>query len=130
MGKLKEKLLNNLTQEEMQEKMLGELSAFEYVEYIEKYKKKNNFKQLSLFEDENVEIPEEVLDQMLDEKNKLENEFWEEEYLYEINDSIRIKYSDSDILSALDKQNISEEIKNKVISKLNEIWNDKNGINF
>ena len=36
MGKLKEKLLNNLTPEEMDEQF--ELSAFEYVELISKYK--------------------------------------------------------------------------------------------
>ena len=38
MGKLKEKLLNNLTPEEMDNQF--ELSSFEYVELIEKYKDK------------------------------------------------------------------------------------------
>jgi hypothetical protein len=38
MGKLKEKLLNNLTPEEMDDQF--ELSAFEYVELLSKYKNK------------------------------------------------------------------------------------------
>lgn len=37
MGKLKEKLLNGLTEEQMEERF--GLSAFEYVELVEKYKK-------------------------------------------------------------------------------------------
>ena len=38
MGKLKEELLNNLTPEEMDDQF--ELSAFEYVELLSKYKDK------------------------------------------------------------------------------------------
>jgi len=52
MGKLKEKLLNNLTPEEQNE--MFELSAFEYVEYMEKYK--------HLYDDNGDPIPEDVLE--------------------------------------------------------------------
>jgi len=57
MGKLKEKLLNNLTPEEMDEQF--ELSAFEYVELVERYKDKK--------EDEYVPTDEELekLEQMV-----------------------------------------------------------------
>lgn len=127
MGKLKEKYLNNLTEEEIWEKTVGELSAFEYVEYMEK--NKNKWKQLSLFEDDTEKVPNEVLQQMFDERNNLENEYWEEEYLYEINDSILPKYSDNDINEALDLENISDQNKQNILKKLNEIWNDKRGFN-
>ena len=56
MGKLKEELLNNLTPEEMDDQF--ELSAFEYVELLSKYKDKK--------EDEYVPTDEEMekLEQM------------------------------------------------------------------
>jgi hypothetical protein len=79
MGKLKEKLLNNLTPEEMDERF--EISAFEYVEYMEKYK--------HLYDDNGNPIPEDVLEQLAIEREKLEKEF--NEYLPEFNHEDYIK---------------------------------------
>jgi hypothetical protein len=79
MGKLKEKLLNNLTPEEQNE--MFELSAFEYVEYMEKYK--------HLYDDNGNPIPEDVLEQLAIEREKLEKEF--NEYLPEFNHEDYIK---------------------------------------
>ena len=67
MGKLKEKLLNNLTPEEQNE--MFELSAFEYVEYMENYK--------HLYDDNGDPIPEDVLEQMAKEKELSEKEYIE-----------------------------------------------------
>lgn len=126
MGKIKETLLNNLSPEEMHEKMLGELSAFEYVEYVEKYKNKN-WKQLSLFDDNGDPISDEVLDSMYSERNRLEQEYWEQEYIKELNESMRLKYSDNDIMDALDSIGISIETKSLIQSKLDDVWASKNG---
>lgn len=126
MGKLKEKLLNNLSSEEMHEKMIGELSAFEYVEYMEKYKNKN-WNQLSLFDDNGDPISDDVLDIMFEDRKRLEQEYWEQEYLKELNESIRLKYSDNDVMDALDSIGISIETKSLIQSKLDDIWATKNG---
>ncbi len=157
MGKLKEKLLNNLTPEEQNE--MFELSAFEYVEYMENYK--------HLYDDNGDPIPEDVLEQMAKEKELSEKEFMEfmgefnhEDYIREIpktyetgaefkggikvesewadeqseidaiNDSVKLKYTDSDILYVLNtiKGPIGPLVKETIMHKLNEVWNTKNGI--
>ena len=154
MGKLKEKLLNNLTPEEMDERF--ELSAFEYVEYMENYK--------HLYDDNGDPIPEDVLEQMAKEKELTEKQFMEfmgefnhEDYIkdvhttYEtgaefrggirvdsnwgdeqseidaINDSVKLKYTDNDILYVLDGI-AGPVLKGMIMSKLNDIWNRKNGV--
>ena len=144
MGKLKEKLLNNLTPEEMDDQF--ELSAFEYVELVERYKDKK--------EDEYVPTDEEMekLEQMVqDYYNSKEFREYVENYtpmdglsedqidaaflehnldeaeLERINDSIQLKYTDSDILYVLD--GIVDPQKIDVIKdKLNEVWNTKRGL--
>lgn len=143
MGKLKEKLINNLTEEQWEE-MVGEISAFEYVEYMSK--QKSNWVQLSLFDNE--QIPNEVLEQMSKEQSKLEQEFfedgWTEEMerrywaeqpisyqneIDEINNDIKIKYSDSDVLLAISKINNEQWIKDGVMNVLNDIYRQRNGLN-
>ncbi len=142
MGKLKEKLLNNLTPEEMDD-MFG-LSAFEYVEYMEKYKSK--WHQLSLFDDNGDEIPDDILEQMANEREQLEEKYWDEKPLisyvewhrnrdamaeqYEIdkiNDSIKLKYTDNDILYVLDGL-VDPQKMDLIKDKLRDVWNTKNGI--
>jgi hypothetical protein len=161
MGKLKEKLLNNLTDEEMDD-IFG-ISSFEYVEYMEKYK--NKWQQLSLFDDNGDEIPNDVLEQMATEREQLEKQFIEsigefnhEDYIKnvhttyetgaefkggiridsdwgdeqseidEINDSIKLKYSDSDVISAIKSVKDEQWFINRVMKELNGIWNTKNGV--
>jgi hypothetical protein len=121
MGKLKEKLLNNLSENEMDEQF--ELSAFEYVELVERYKDKK--------EDEYVPTDDELekLEQMVKDyynskefreyvenyeptnedgwTEEMEKRYWEEQPPYPfatdieleaINESNKVKYTDSDIL--------------------------------
>ena len=154
MGKLKEKLLNNLTPEEENE--MFELSAFEYVEYMENYK--------HLYDDNGDPIPEDVLEQMAKEKELTEKEFMEfmgefnhehyikdvhttyetgaefkggirvdsnwgdEDEIERINDSLKLKYTDDDVISAIKALNNEKWLIDGVMGILNDTWNRKNGI--
>ena len=136
MGKLKEKLLNNLTPEEMDERY--ELSAFEYVELISKYK-----------DDESYPITEaevEDIEKMLDEYYK-SKEF--QEYLDtvnldevfaehnahedgfdidEINDSLKVKFTEDEVIQAIRAIKNEDWFVNGIRKELNRIWNNKNGV--
>ena len=113
MGQLKEKLLNNLTPEEMDEK-LGEISAFEYVEYMSKYKRSE-------------EIPADVVQQLGEEQQKLEQEYYEQELIDRINDSMKLKYTDNDILDVLDGM-VDPQKLDIIMAKFRDIWATKNGV--
>ncbi len=148
MGKLKEKLLNNLTPEQMDEQF--ELSAFEYVELVERYKDKKEDEYVPTDEElakleqmvqdyynskefreyvENYTPTDEYVNSLTDEEIDaafIEHNLDEDE-LERINDSIQLKYTDSDILYVLD--GLVEPSKIDVIKdKLNEIWNTKRGL--
>jgi len=88
MGKLKEKLLNNLSEDD-----LFEVSAFEFVEYMA------------------PELDDDSID--------------------EINESIKTKYSDSDIQDAMNKVSDGTSHTNKVfqlfLKELNESYLSKMG---
>lgn len=122
MGKLKEKLLNNLTPEE-QEEMFG-ISAFEYVEYMENYKQ---YKQLSLFDDNGDLMPDDVAEQISNEREQLENDFYEQSEIDDVNDSVKLKYTDNDILYVLSGL-AGPVLTRMIMDKLNGVWNTKNGI--
>jgi hypothetical protein len=151
MGKLKEELLNNLTPEEMDERF--ELSAFEYVELVERYK-------IPQKEDEYIptDVEMEKLEQMVKDyynskefreyvenyepinedewTEEMEKQYWEEQPPYPfatdieieaINESNKVKYTDNDILYVLD--GLVEPDKIGIIKdKLNGVWNNKNGV--
>jgi len=151
MGKLKEELLNNLTPEEMDERF--ELSAFEYVELVERYK-------IPQKEDEYIptDVEMEKLEQMVKDyynskefreyvenyepinedewTEEMEKRYWEEQPPYPfatdieieaINESNKVKYTDNDILYVLD--GLVEPDKIGIIKdKLNGVWNNKNGV--
>ena len=132
MGKLKEKLLNNLTPEEMDEQTIGDISAFEYVEYIQKYK------QLSLFDDNGDTMPEEYIptDEEIAQMSEMVKEYYEsDEYkkeMDEINELMALKYSNSDIISALDSvlptnEANSKAIRDAIMFELNQSHNLKMG---
>ena len=114
MGKLKEQLLNNLTPEEMDERF--ELSAFEYVEYMENYKPQSE------------QITDDVLEQMYNERKQMEAEFYEQSEIDAINESNKLKYTDNDILDAITKVTGNTEIINRVMGELRDIWATKNGV--
>ena len=144
MGKLKEKLLNNLSENEMDEQF--ELSAFEYVELVERYKNKK--------EDEYVPTDDEMqkLEQMVQDyynskefreyvenynpidglsEEQIDAAFLEhnldEDELERINDSVQLKYTDGDILDVLDDM-IDPQKMDIILARLNDIWNTKRGL--
>ena len=152
MGKLKEQLLNNLTPEEMDERY--ELSAFEYVELIEKYKDKR--------EDEYVPTDDELekLEQMVKDyynskefreyvenyepinedgwTEEMEKRYWEEQPPYpfatqneldEINDSLKVKFTEDEVIEAVRAVKNEDWFINRIRKELNTIWNRKNGYN-
>ena len=151
MGKLKEQLLNNLTPEEMDERY--ELSAFEYVELIERYKDKK--------EDESVPTDEEMekLEQMVKDyynskefreyvenyepinedgwTEEMEKRYWEEQPPYpfatqneldEINDSLKVKFTEDEVIEAVRAVKNEDWFINRIRKELNGIWNRKNGV--
>ena len=143
MGKLKEELLNNLTPEEMDERF--ELSAFEYVELMSKYKDDESYP----ITEAEVEDIEKMLEDYYQSKefkeyvenanNDIESVLSYEQYhrnrdamaeqfkIDEINDSMTLKYTDNDILYMLDGI-AGPTLKNMIIDKLNDIWNTKRGL--
>jgi hypothetical protein len=148
MGKLKEKLLNNLIPEEMDEQF--ELSAFEYVELVERYKDRKEDEYVPTDEElakleqmvqdyynskefreyvENYTPTDEYVNSLTDEEIDaafIEHNLDEDE-LERINDSIQLKYTDSDILYVLD--GLVETSKIDIVKdKLNEVWNTKRGL--
>ena len=151
MGKLKEKLLNNLTPEEMDNQF--ELSSFEYVELIEKYKDKR--------EDEYVPTADELekLEQMVKDyynskefreyvenyepinedgwTEEMEKRYWEEQPPYpfatqneldEINDSLKVKFTEDEVIEAVRAVKNEDWFINRIRKELNGIWNRKNGV--
>ena len=113
MGKLKEKYLNNLSEDEMDERF--ELSAFEYVELMENYKQQSE------------QLPDEVVEQLIQEQTELEKEFYVQSEIDDINDSMKLKYTDNDILYVLDGL-AGPVLTSMIMGKLNDIWNTKNGV--
>ena len=141
MGKLKEKLLNNLSENEMDEQF--ELSAFEYVELVERYKNKEdeyiptedelekleqmvkdyyNSKEFREYV-ENYNLTDEQIDAALAEHNAHEDGF----DIDAINESVKLKYTDNDILDVLDGI-AGPTLKSMIMSRLNDVWNTKNGV--
>ena len=147
MGKLKEKLLNNLTPEEMDDQF--ELSAFEYVELVERYKDRK--------EDEYVPTDDELetLEQMVKDyynskefREYVENYNPTDEYvnsltddqideaitehnqneLDEINDSLKVKFTEDEVIEAVRAIKNEDWFVNGIRRELNEIWNRKNGV--
>ena len=141
MGKLKEKLLNNLTEQEMDDQF--ELSAFEYVELVERYKNREdeyvptadelekleqmvkdyyNSKEFREYV-ENYNLTDEQIDAALAEHNAHEDGF----DIDSINESVKLKYTDNDILDVLDGI-AGPTLKSMIMSRLNDVWNTKNGV--
>jgi hypothetical protein len=117
MGKLKERYLNNLTSDEIEERY--GISAFEYIELMENYK--------HLFDDNGNPIPDDVIEQMIKERESAEAEYYEQSAIDEINDSMKLKYTDNDILYVLDGI-AGPLLTNMILSKLRDVWNTKNGV--
>ena len=132
MGKLKEKLLNNLSEEQMED-IFG-ISAFEYVELMSKYKDDESY-PITEAEIEDIEkMVEEYyqskefqeyldtvnLDEVLAEHNQNE--------LDEINDSLRVKFTEDEVIEAIKLVKNEDWFINRIRKELNGIWNRKNGV--
>jgi hypothetical protein len=131
MGKLKEKYLNNLSEDEMED-IFG-ISAFEYTELMTKYKDDESYVPTEgevediekLVDDyyKSKEFQEYLdtinLDEVLAEHNQSE--------LDELNDSMTLKYTDNDILYVLGQAGL-DGYGPDILAKLNDIWNTKRGL--
>ena len=143
MGKLKEKLLNNLSEDQMED-IFG-ISAFDYVELMTKYKDDESY----IPTDAEIEDIEKMVEDYYASKefqqyvenvnNDIESVLSYEEWhrnrdamaeqfkIDEINDSMILKYTDNDILYMLDGI-AGPTLKNMIIDKLSDIWNTKRGL--
>ena len=135
MGKLKEKYLNNLSDDEMED-IFG-ISAFEYVELMAKYKDDESYVPTAeevediekMVEDyyKSKEFSEYVdsldIDSVLAQHNAHEEGF----DIEALNDSMTLKYTDNDILYVLDGI-AGPTLKSMIMDKLNDIWNTKRGL--
>jgi hypothetical protein len=152
MGKLKEKMLNNNSENDNP----FELSAFEFVEYMSDYKEKEEY----IPTEEELEKLEQMVKDYYNSKEfrdyvenyqpgesleDLENEFFgkwtsadidaalaehnahEEGFdLDSINDGMNLKYTDEDILNILQGCLDAHKVE-FIMGELNKLWNQKNG---
>ena len=136
MGKLKEKYLNNLSDAEMED-IFG-ISAFEYVELMAKYKDDESY-PITEAEVEDIEkMVEEYyqskefqeyldtinLDEVFTEHNAHEDGF----DIDEINDSLKVKFTEDEVLEAVKAVKNEGWFINRIRKELNDIWNRKNGV--
>jgi hypothetical protein len=139
MGKLKEKLLNNLSEEQMED-IFG-ISSFEYVELMSKYKDDESYvptegevEDIEKLVDEYYQSKEfkEYVDS--DVESILSYEEWHRNRdamahqfsIDELNDSMTLKYTDNDILYVLEQAGLDGHGPD-ILGKLNDIWNRKRG---
>jgi glyceraldehyde-3-phosphate dehydrogenase/erythrose-4-phosphate dehydrogenase len=133
MGKLKEKLLNNLSEEQMED-IFG-ISAFEYVELMSKYKDDESY----IPTEAEVEDIEKMVEEYYESKEfkeyldtvNLDEVFAEhnQNELDEINDSLRVKFTEDEVLEAIRAVKNEDWFINRIRKELNGIWNRKNGYN-
>ena len=136
MGKLKEKLLNNLSEEQMED-IFG-ISAFEYVELMSKYKDDESYpiteaevEDIEKMVDEyyqSKEFKEYLdtinLDEVFAEHNAAEDGF----DIDEINDSLKVKFTEDEVIQAVRSIKNEDWFINGIRRELNGIWNRKNGV--
>jgi uncharacterized protein (UPF0335 family) len=121
------------------------ISAFEYVELVERYKEDEYIPSADELEKleqmvkdyynskefrEYVEnytpldgLSEEQIDEVFAEHNAHEAGF----DIDAINESVKLKYTDNDILDVLDGI-AGPTLKSMIMSRLNDVWNIKNGV--
>jgi hypothetical protein len=133
MGKLKEKLLNNLDEQQMED-IFG-ISSFEYVELMSKYKDDESY---PITEGE-VEDIEKMVEEYYESKEfreyldtiNLDEAFAEhnQNELDEINDSLKVKFTEDEVIEAVRAVKNEDWFINRITKELNTIWNRKNGYN-
>ena len=141
MGKLKEKLLNNLSEEQMED-IFG-ISSFEYVELMAKYKDDENY----IPTEAEVEDIEKLVDEYYQSKEfkeyvdsdvelVLSYEEWhrnrdtmaEQFNIDEINDSLQVKFTEAEVLDAVRKWKNEDWFIGRIKDELNRTWNTKRGL--
>jgi hypothetical protein len=139
MGKLKEKLLNNLSEDQMED-IFG-ISSFEYVELMSKYKDDESYVPTE-GEVEDIEKMVEDYYQSKEFQNYVDSDIesilsygeWHRNRdamahqfsIDELNDSMALKYTDNDILYVLEQAGLDGHGPD-ILGKLNDIWNRKRG---
>jgi hypothetical protein len=140
MGKLKEKLLNNLDEQQMED-IFG-ISAFEYVELMSKYKDDESYP----ITEAEVEDIEKMVEEYYQSKEfqdyvnsdvqlVLSYEEWhrnrdvmaEQFSIDEINDSMEVKFTEDEVLNAIRKWKNEDWFIGRIKDELNKIWNNKRG---
>jgi len=140
MGKLKEKLLNNLDEQQMED-IFG-ISAFEYVELMSKYKDDESYVPTE-GEVEDIEKMVEEYYQSKEFKEYVDNDIesvlsyeeWhrnrdamaEQFKIDEINDSLARTFTEDELIEAIRKWKNEEWFITQIRRELNRIWNRKNG---
>ena len=148
MGKLKEKLMNNLSESEMDEQY--GISAFEYVELVERYKipqKEDEYvptdDELEMLEQmvkdyynskefreyvENYNPTDEYVNSLTDEQIDEAITEHNQNELDEINDSLKVKFTEDEVIQAVRSIKNEDWFVNGIRRELNGIWNRKNGV--
>ena len=140
MGKLKEKYLNNLSEDEMQD-IFG-ISSFESVELMSKYKDDENYVPT----EGEVEDIEKLVEDYYKSKEfqeqadgwdeEMEKRYWDEQVndpfatqseLDEINDSLQVKFTEYEVIEAVRSIKNEDWFINRIRKELNDIWNRKRG---
>jgi len=140
MGKLKEKLLNNLSEAQMED-IFG-ISAFEYVELMSKYKDDESYvpteaevediekmvedyyasKEFQEYVNNDIEL---VLS--YEEWHRNRDAMAEQFSIDEINDSLQVKFTEAEVLDAIRKWKNEDWFIGRIKDELNKIWNRKMG---
>ena len=140
MGKLKEKLLNNLSEEQMED-IFG-ISSFEYVELMAKYKDDENYipteaevediekmvedyyasKEFQEYVNNDIEL---VLS--YEEWHRNRDAMADEFKIDEINDSLARNFTEDEIIEAVRKWKNEDWFIGRIKDELNKIWNRKRG---
>jgi aspartyl-tRNA synthetase len=119
MGKLKEKLLNNLSEQEMED-MFG-ISAFEYTELMAKYGEDENY----IPTESEIEDIEKLVEDYY--KSKEFSDYVEEIDIDEINDSLARNFTEDEIIEAIRKWKNEDWFIDRIKAELDRIWNRKRG---
>ena len=136
MGKLKEKLLNNLDEQQMED-IFG-ISSFEYVELMSKYKDDESYpiteaevEDIEKMVDEYYKSKEfqEYLDTVNLDEVFVEHNAHEDGFdIDEINDSLKVKFTEDEVIQAVRSIKNEDWFVNGIRRELNGIWNRKNGV--
>ena len=140
MGKLKEKLLNNLSEAQMED-IFG-ISSFEYVELMAKYKDDESYvpteaevediekmvedyyasKEFQEYVNNDIEL---VLS--YEEWHRNRDAMADEFKIDEINDSLARNFTEAEIIEAVQKWKNEDWFIGRIKDELNKIWNRKRG---